>query len=783
MPFGGLFRKDRSSGTVNMSSKEQRAKLGLKVVMAQQNPEPIYDLSDCAMLELPPDTFVMCKLLQKTTLLLQNNSLTALEKGGKLHELESLEVLDASSNKLAHLPDDMSKLKNLVVLKLCNNKLKNLPPSVGELSHLQELYLSSNKLSKVPLSICALPKLRLLDLSGNAITVLPKDFCHLQKSLQNLEIDEDKLKSPPPEVAAEGVEAIMKHMCEEHGVDYVGLSDSIVDSPECLSPRSLKNVDQSMADEALHNYMSRKQEKMKAHIAAEEEFQAREQEQLANMLKDNSSNKQHLLEGILHTPSDVSVLDYERKKLAMMQEQYNIEESMRAEQAEQLEKYFATSTNKEALLFDLSTQQANLDMEVEGLVSAKERDRQKLLKDLSSSEKETEAAVQELVSASGMRSEEFVCMLQEQERELQSLLSGLADATTELRRSEVISAMKSLLMEEALAEQRRQALQEEQGVRVGALLEEADLINSHLKGMMTTRMADQEVWTSTLLKDEQCQAAAFKLLLMKCDLKRNNILRQIGQIEYELARLSWLEVRKHKFGVKYGSTTMLEQRATLADLLKSLLSEKSKREAELSGWLSRMQDMRSSDMDEEEFWLIQYQRLLSMKPAGLAEAEAQLEPQVRAVLKAANALDLTPVFAHNSVTFSRLIDLTEEEAATMSIGPATYRSLQRALQNILASTKVGDHAPSAPCEKDMPYAPSAPSDDAPSAPVLLTEGASAPPIEEQFIESECVVCLNAGCEVVFLPCGHVCVCSKCCTSLVICPLCRAPLISKILLTY
>lgn len=499
--------------------------MGLKVVMAQQNPEPIYDLSDCAMLELPPDTYVMCKLLQKTTLLLQNNSLSSLEKGGKLHELEALEVLDASSNKLSHLPDDMSKLKNLVVLKLCNNKLKNLPPSIGELSHLQELYLSSNRFSKVPLSICALPKLRLLNLSGNAITVLPKEFCQLQKSLQTLEIDKEKLKSPPPEVAAGGVEDIMKHMCEAHGIAYVGLSESAVSSPECLSPRSLKDVDQSIADEALHNYMSRKQEKMKAHMAAEEEFQAREQEQLASMLKDNSSNKQHLLEGILQSSSDM--LDYERKKLAIMQEQYNIEESMRAEQAEQLEKYLATSTNKETMLFNLSAQQANLDMEVEGLVSAKEKDRQKLLQDLSSAEQETEAAVQELVSASGMRSEEFVCMLQDQEREMQSLLSGLADATTELRRTEVVSAMKSLLMEEALAEQRRQALQEEQGVRVGALLEEADLINSHLKGVMTTRMADQEVWTSTLMKDEECQAVAFKLLLMKSDLKRNNILRQV----------------------------------------------------------------------------------------------------------------------------------------------------------------------------------------------------------------------------------------------------------------
>ncbi|MPC20348.1 E3 ubiquitin-protein ligase LRSAM1 [Portunus trituberculatus] len=313
--------------------------------------------------------------------------------------------------------------------------------------------------------------------------------------------------------------------------------------------------------------------------------------------------------------------------------------------------------------------------------------------------------------------------------------------------------MKEALMEEAAAEQRRQAVQDEQGARVFALMQDADLVNSHLHGVLTTRLAEKEEWTSTLLKDEECQEAAFKLLLLNSDLKRNNILRQIGQIEFELARLSSLEVRKKKHGIKYGSSTMLEQRITLVGLLKCLMKEKSEREAQLAAWLAQLQDMRSGNEEEDEqFWLVQYQRLLSMKPVGLAEAEAKLEPGVQAVLKAANALDLTPVFAHNSITFSRLVDMTEEDAAAMDIGPATYRSLQRALQNYLYASKVGDHTPSAPSEEEYPYAPSAPnleSDEAaPSAPVLEgQEGMpTAPPIDQQFVEAECVVCMNARCE-------------------------------------
>nr|XP_027222016.1 E3 ubiquitin-protein ligase LRSAM1-like [Penaeus vannamei] len=171
--------------------------------------------------------------------------------------------------------------------------------------------------------------------------------------------------------------------------------------------------------------------------------------------------------------------------------------------------------------------------------------------------------------------------------------------------------------------------------------------------------------------------------------------------------------------------------------------------------------MRSSDTNEDDFWLVQYQRLLAMKPAGLAEAEEQLEPKVRAVL----------------------------QGLMLQISFQSLPCAARALQIHLAASKLGPQKPSAPSEEDMPCEPSAPDmesdEDAPSAPALedLGEGASAPPLEDQYVEAECVICLDSGCEVVFLPCGHVCACSKCCTTLAVCPMCRSPVISKILLTY
>ena len=248
---------------------------------------------------------------------------------------------------------------------------------------------------------------------------------------------------------------------------------------------------------------------------------------------------------------------------------------------------------------------------------------------------------------------------------------------------------------------------------------------------------------------------------------------QIGYIEYELLRLSSLELRKKKSGLKYGSTNMLEQRTTLASLLHSLLSEKEEREDELSNYLLSLKDCRQNEKDKEDFWLIQYQRLLAMKPAGLIEAEEQLDPKVHAFLEFANAQDLTPVFARHKLTYEQLMEFNEEDFSNLGIGGATYHGLQRSLHQYLAKMKLEPSSPTAPSAEE--------SDDLPSAPALEDE-ASAPPIEEQFVESECVICINASCNVVFLPCGHVCVCSECCATLSLCPMCRAEIAKKILST-
>lgn len=49
-------------------------------------------------------------------------------------------------------------------------------------------------------------------------------------------------------------------------------------------------------------------------------------------------------------------------------------------------------------------------------------------------------------------------------------------------------------------------------------------------------------------------------------------------------------------------------------------------------------------------------------------------------------------------------------------------------------------------------------------------------------EEECTVCLDDTVKVLFFPCGHVCACERCASTIKNCPLCRAEIVRKILLS-
>ena len=101
------------------------------------------------------------------TLILANNQLKNLPK---VVNLNKLNVLDISGNKLKKLPSRASSLKKLHYLNAAYNEFVNFSPSICRLIELEYLDLSGNKLTDIPLEIKNLKKLKELHLEGNNLS-------------------------------------------------------------------------------------------------------------------------------------------------------------------------------------------------------------------------------------------------------------------------------------------------------------------------------------------------------------------------------------------------------------------------------------------------------------------------------------------------------------------------------------------------------------------------------------------------------------------------------------
>lgn len=101
----------------NLKHSDYKARLEQKLCLSKDNPEPIYDVSDCKLEKLPV-SFAFIKVLRKEILILSRNQLKSLASGGNIEELELVKVLDLSYNKFKIIPTELCYLKNLKVSKL-----------------------------------------------------------------------------------------------------------------------------------------------------------------------------------------------------------------------------------------------------------------------------------------------------------------------------------------------------------------------------------------------------------------------------------------------------------------------------------------------------------------------------------------------------------------------------------------------------------------------------------------------------------------------------------------
>ncbi|XP_074464377.1 E3 ubiquitin-protein ligase LRSAM1 isoform X4 [Larus michahellis] len=641
-------------------------------------------------------------------------------------------VLIIHTNNLTSLVPKSCSLLSLItvkVLDLHDNQLASLPADIGQLTSLQVLNLERNLLKCLPQSIGDLAQLQMLNVKGNKLKELPTTVSGL-RSLRTLDISENMLQELP---------RVLAHV---RTLETLTLDASSMSYP---SPDIC-----SAGTESIQQFLCKE-----CGIA----YYPPSQYLLPVLENDGGGTSVDGVDRAVHKYLEEEsewqnkFLDYEKRKEKKMQEKLEFERRLNMGQREHALLVQQVNSQKGEILQTVREDQMRLE---EGLTKHQrylEEERLKLLQQLKQAEQGIAGRIQKLLE-DNQRQKQSADILKSLENErirMEQLMAITQEETEHLRRREVASAMQQMLAEsyknkliQMTYESRRQDL-------VNQACSSLAEMDQKFQQILAWQQLDQNKAVSQILQQIEMQKAAFEALQVKKDLMHRQIRNQ---------------------GV------IMEQRQALGYLLQQLLKEKKQREEELQQILLEMEA--KSETKQENYWLIQYQRLLNQKPLSLKLQEEGLERQLVNLLIELSAERYMPVFAHHRISLQALSTMTASDLEKIGVAEAgLQRAILKRAQEILAVAKtipellrtVDAEVPAAP-------EPSAPFEEPPS-PVVPT----APPLQWDEKKSECVVCMEQETQMIFLPCGHVCCCQTCCERLHTCPLCRKDITQRIRIFY
>ncbi|KAJ8286528.1 hypothetical protein GJAV_G00040180 [Gymnothorax javanicus] len=709
-------------------SDDSKKRLEYQLCLSKEaGADDILDLSSCELYEVPAAAFSICRVLQKKVFILHSNELKSLvPKGGSISCLATLKVLDLHENKLTSLPDDIGQLKSLQVMNLEKNHIKALPDSIGDLRLLQTLNVKKNRLSQLPASLGHLSSLRTLDLSENAVTELPVELANI-RTLECLTLDAAEMSFPPSSVCSGGTEVIQRFLCTELGTEYCPPSQYLLPVLE-----SDGSVQQDCVDGEVEAWQSK-------------------------------------------------FLDYERRKEQKQLEKMEFERRLGEEQREHTQLFLLNSSRKEDMLLSVKQEQERLEQGVSQQQRALEAERQRLLGQVRLAEHSITNRISSLLEENKRQNKtaELLQALEEDRIRMEQLTSITQEEADSLRKREVAAAMQKMLSEDCSMRLLHEACEARRQSLVTETCRSMETLDQKFDQVLSLQLLDKSKAIAQILQEEEMQKAAFQALQLQRDSMHCYIRKQIRLIEAELKQLTKLEVKRRDLDTENLQEVLSDERAALSNLLQQLLKQKDQREEELRQVLTEME--LKSDSSQQNYWMIQYQRLLDSKPLSLRMQEAGVDRDLVSLLSKLSAQHYLPVIAHHRITSEALRHMTAADLNKLGICEVgVQKALLRWASQQPSPTEKGvcegaeDIAglslpsappasttpPRSPALSDLAMTPTAPSPDAPGG-------------------SECVVCMETEPHMIFLPCGHVCCCQICSEVLQSCPLCRSHIAQSI----
>lgn len=510
---------------------DYKARLERKQCLAKETPEPIYDLADCNLKDVPSGVFIMCKVLRKEILTLSNNKLTSLNGGGALVDLHLLSTLNLSNNRFKKLPEEIYRLENLRELFLSNNSLEKLPVAINRLKKLELLDISVNNLTTIE-QISFMPLLRILNICGNVrLDKLPNQLATCD-NLVDLVLDHNTISNPPADVVAGGTYAILK---------YLSTGEIVPQPPETHSDE----YDRSMTS-TINFIASERDELRQAELSREKQEKEKkllEHERLAY-------EKDYLAESKLH--------EQQQKK-------------------------------KQELLQQLILQQNQNDTNVNRLQEEKQSERQRLINDILKDEKHSSELVDKLLSLKNGPDPAFL----EREREEQErILDQLRIQQNDLRKQEILTAMTDLLENEINVIQNFHN-QRDQSSR--NILEREYETNNLLNSVFLNYDRNRQEVIDQVNCDEEIQKSAVAALIAKNDSRTWGLVEQVRIVESQLATLTTYEIERKKTNQDDQINNLTEQRMNLTYILMDLLKQQDQRKQQLLDTLKMIEQQKEGE--------------------------------------------------------------------------------------------------------------------------------------------------------------------------------------------
>uniref|UniRef100_A0A182R0I0 Uncharacterized protein n=1 Tax=Anopheles farauti TaxID=69004 RepID=A0A182R0I0_9DIPT len=552
--------------TSHQPGVDYKARLERKQCLAKETPEPIYDLEDCNLKDVPAGVFVMCKVLRKEALTLAKNKLSSLAAGGALEDLALLQSLNLSYNRLKKLPEDIYKLENLRELFLMNNALEKLPVTIGRLKKLELLNLSANNLTTVE-QIAFMTNLRVLDISGNVrLSQLPNQLATCD-NLIDIVLEPAHIVDPPADVVAGGTYAIVKYLSTgELPLEQQGPTD--VDGAATAADRQKATTS--------------------AFLTSERSGELRHQE----LARERYEKERKLLE---------------RERLAF--EKDMLTESMLHEQQQR---------KKQVLLQQLLEQQNQNETQVHKLQQEKQTERERLIDDIIKDEQKSSELVNNLLALKNGPDPAF---LEQEREEQQRLLEHLHIQQNDLRKQEILGAMTNLLENEINIIQNFHN-QRDQSSR--SILEREYETNNLLNNVFVNYDKNRQDVIDRVNFDEDIQKSAVAALIARNDSRTWGLVEQVRIVESQLAALTLYEIERKKVNQDDQIINLTEQRINLTYVLTDLLKQQDQRKQQLLETLKIIEKQKENE--QTDFWLLQYQRLLDRQPTELSNDTASIDP-------------------------------------------------------------------------------------------------------------------------------------------------------------